>query len=116
MLYPGGCGKVLGNVKQGCSTVRFVFSGNHSEPRVENRLERSTAAGWGKDYEFAEIFLGEMVAARTREAVRTKRSRWIPETFQRKNQWDWVIDYICHGRCQRDVSKMTSRYQAQETG
>lgn len=66
--------------------VRSVVSENHSEPRVENRLEWSTAGGWEKDYEFAKIFLGEVVAARSREVVRT--NRWIPETLQRKSLSD----------------------------
>lgn len=61
-----------------------MFSENHSEPRVENRLEWSTAGGWEKDYEFAEIFLGEVVAARKREVVRTERIDGFQSHFRER--------------------------------
>lgn len=51
---------------------------------MENRLEWSTAGGWEKDYEFAEIFLGEVVAARTREVVRTERIDGFQRHFRER--------------------------------
>lgn len=52
---------------------------------MENRLEWSTAGGWEKDYEFAEIFLGEVVAARTREVVRTERIDGFRDTSEKES-------------------------------